>query len=166
MDDEKAWRDLNAVAWAHVGAERFDVAEVAIRELIDRTDLQDPLWKVGRHEDARSAAKSAIDAAPTDERRLDLTNELAHILRLGEPLRMPANHNSMEIPDERELDEQERALVRWLLEHGTPDAAPYLAQVPLARVVSRCACGFASLNFDIGGQGWRSPGGHEESVRA
>jgi hypothetical protein len=43
MDDEKAWRDLNAVAWAHVGAERFDEAEVAIRELIDRTDLQYPL---------------------------------------------------------------------------------------------------------------------------
>lgn len=71
----------------------------------------------------------------------------------------PTNHNSMEIPDDRDLDERERALVRWLLEHGTPDAAPCLLQVPLVRVVSRCACGCASLNFEIGGQGWRSPGG-------
>ena len=170
MGDEKVRRDLNAVAWAHVDAERFDEAEVAIRELIDRTDLRDPLrlghlfallagvlnalerpeegtemyrralaearragpanglevarymlanqflifgdpldalaeaepipggsghvrcllrsvaaqalWKLGRHEEARSAAKSAIDAAPTDDGRSNLTEELAHILRV------------------------------------------------------------------------------------
>jgi predicted RNA polymerase sigma factor len=40
------------------------------------------LWKLGRHEDARGAAKSAIDAAPTDDRRSNLTEELAHILRV------------------------------------------------------------------------------------
>jgi tetratricopeptide (TPR) repeat protein len=117
------------------------------------------LWKLGRHEDARSAAKRAMDAAPTDERRSDLTEALAHIERAGSAVRLPTNHNSMEIPDERDLDERERALVRWLLEHGTPDATSYLSQVPLARAVSRCGCGCASLNLDIGGQGWRSPGG-------
>ena len=41
------------------------------------------LWKLGRHNEAQSAAKLAIDAAPTDERRADLTRDLRDILNAG-----------------------------------------------------------------------------------
>jgi hypothetical protein len=51
----------------------------------------------------------------------------------------------------RPLTEQEQALVRWLLEHGNPDAASYLPQLAKAWVVSRCPCGCASIDFAIGG---------------
>jgi hypothetical protein len=55
------------------------------------------------------------------------------------------------IPEDRPLTPQEQALVRWLLEHGNPDAAGYLPQLAQARVVSRCPCGCASIDFSIGG---------------
>jgi tetratricopeptide (TPR) repeat protein len=38
------------------------------------------LWKLERHDEARTAAQRAIDAAPTDERRAELSEELGHIL--------------------------------------------------------------------------------------
>jgi hypothetical protein len=41
------------------------------------------LWKLNRHDEARSAAKLAIDAAPTDERRSNLTQDLKDILIAG-----------------------------------------------------------------------------------
>jgi len=56
---------------------------------------------------------------------------------------------SIEIPDDRPLAIDERTLTTWLLEHGTPDARDYLVQLSQARVVSRCACGCASINFDV-----------------
>jgi hypothetical protein len=43
---------------------------------------------------------------------------------------MTMDHKSREIPDERDLDERERALVRWLLEHGTRNATPYATPKP------------------------------------
>lgn len=64
-----------------------------------------------------------------------------------------------EIPDNRELSVAERQLTRWLLERAGPDAAALLGQVDQVRVVSRCGCGCASVNFDLEGQGWRTPGG-------
>ncbi len=54
------------------------------------------------------------------------------------------------IPENRPLSQPEHALVRWLLEHGNPDAAGFLPQLPHARVVSRCPCGCASIDFSIG----------------
>jgi hypothetical protein len=54
-------------------------------------------------------------------------------------------------PENRPLTTDEAALVRWLLEHGNPDAAAFLPQLAGARVVSRCPCGCASINFAIGG---------------
>ena len=53
--------------------------------------------------------------------------------------------------EDRPLTQPEQALVRWLLEHGNPDAAGYLSQLAEARVVSRCPCGCASIDFAIGG---------------
>jgi hypothetical protein len=55
------------------------------------------------------------------------------------------------IPEDRPLTAQEAALVRWLLEHGNPDAAGFIPQLADAWVVSRCPCGCASIDFAIGG---------------
>jgi hypothetical protein len=55
------------------------------------------------------------------------------------------------IPEDRPLTAQEVALVRWMLEHGTPAAAQFLPQLVAARVVSRCYCGCASVDFSVGG---------------
>ena len=60
---------------------------------------------------------------------------------------------------DRPLTEQERSLVRWLLEHGNPDAAEFLTQLDDAWVVSRCGCGCASIDFAIGGVPPRSDAG-------
>jgi hypothetical protein len=55
------------------------------------------------------------------------------------------------IPDDRPLREPETSLIRWLLQHGTPQAANYLPQLDRARVASRCYCGCASIDFAIDG---------------
>ena len=53
----------------------------------------------------------------------------------------------------RDLTRAERHLTRWMLEHGEPDALPFLAQLERARVTSwRCPCGCASINFAVEGQ--------------
>ena len=52
-----------------------------------------------------------------------------------------------EIPDDRELSDKERELIRWLLEHGTDEAASFVPQLSNIRVVSRCGCGCPSINF-------------------
>jgi hypothetical protein len=53
------------------------------------------------------------------------------------------------IPDNRPLSAADLALARWMLTHGTPAAAPFLAQLERARVVSRCPCGCASIGFEV-----------------
>jgi hypothetical protein len=63
------------------------------------------------------------------------------------------------IADARDLRPDERTLVTWLLEHGVPGARDYLAQVAAIRLISRCGCGCASLNFEIDGKGWPSRDG-------
>jgi hypothetical protein len=169
MAKEKSTHDLEEEAWMHIHAERFDQAEVALRESIvrvdpddairlwhvcgllagvlnslDRTDegtemyrralgearrsrppepavdtarymlakqylpYGDPalalaetepvppgsghvqcllhavaaeaLWKLGRHDDARAAARNGITASPTDDRRAQLSERLKYIL--------------------------------------------------------------------------------------
>ena len=55
------------------------------------------------------------------------------------------------VPEERPLTAQERALARWMLEHGTPEAPTYLPQLERARVVARCPCGCASVDFAVDG---------------
>ena len=52
---------------------------------------------------------------------------------------------------DRPLTEHERSLVKWLLEHGNPDAAEFLPPLAAAWVVSRCPCGCASIGFAISG---------------
>ena len=55
------------------------------------------------------------------------------------------------IPEDRPLTLEETLLVRWLLEHGAESAVAFLPQLAQARVVSRCNCGCASVDFAIGG---------------
>jgi len=56
------------------------------------------------------------------------------------------------IPEDRPLTAEETALVRWLLEHGFAEADAFVPQLEQARVVSRCPCGCASINFSIEGK--------------
>ena len=57
---------------------------------------------------------------------------------------------TMTIPEDRPLSPEETDLVRWLLEHGNPQAREFLPQLAEARVVSRCGCGCASVDFAVG----------------
>lgn len=52
----------------------------------------------------------------------------------------------------RPLTAPEHDLARWMLEHGNAEAISFLGQLPLARVVSGCDCGCASINFEIDGR--------------
>jgi len=58
----------------------------------------------------------------------------------------------------RELTSEEIHLVRWMLEHGEPDAPQFLPQLERARVLpTRCPCGCASIDFSVDGR--PQPGG-------
>jgi hypothetical protein len=57
-----------------------------------------------------------------------------------------------DLPENRELTTAEYELVRWLLEQGYESAGTFLPQLEKAKVVSRCSCGCASVNFSIGGK--------------
>ena len=50
-------------------------------------------------------------------------------------------------PDNRTLSLKERQLLTWLLDHGKPSAQSYLAAIESLRVVARCGCGCASVDF-------------------
>ena len=64
---------------------------------------------------------------------------------------------AMSIPEVRPLTDQERRLLEWLLQHGTPQAADYLHQLPRVSVVSRCGCGCPTIDLAVGGYA-ASPG--------
>jgi hypothetical protein len=50
----------------------------------------------------------------------------------------------------RPLTSAEEQLVRWMLEHGKPEARAFLSQLELALVTDwHCPCGCASINFSI-----------------
>jgi hypothetical protein len=55
------------------------------------------------------------------------------------------------IPENRPLTDEERSLVDWLLNHGIARAKDFVPQLDCARVVSRCGCGCASIDFAIDG---------------
>jgi hypothetical protein len=61
----------------------------------------------------------------------------------------------------RELTDHEKRLLRWMLEHGGPEAQAFLGQVDLVEVMPwRCLCGCASINFHIRGRPAPAPGVH------
>jgi hypothetical protein len=61
------------------------------------------------------------------------------------------NPSREEIAD-RPLTAEEIALTIWLLQYGEAKAERFLEHVPRARVVGRCPCGCASIDFAIAGQ--------------
>ena len=51
------------------------------------------------------------------------------------------------------MTDAERHLIRWMLEHGEPEAVTFLPQLEQAQVTSwRCSCGCASIKLKIEGQ--------------
>ena len=50
----------------------------------------------------------------------------------------------------RPLSDQERVLVRWMLQHGEEGAEGFLDQLDHAIVSGVCGCGCASVDFQIG----------------
>ena len=69
-----------------------------------------------------------------------------------------------DIAEDRPLTSHEVALTRWLLAHGEPSAAAFCDQLAGARVVARCPCGCASVDFTIDGQ--RAPAGTGMAILA
>lgn len=55
------------------------------------------------------------------------------------------------IPENRPLTASEAELTHWLLENGKEGAEDYLPQIERARVVQRCGCGCASVDFSVEG---------------
>ncbi len=59
----------------------------------------------------------------------------------------------------RQLTSHERRLVRWMLEHGGPQAAAFLPQLDEAEVTPmKCPCGCATIYFQIRGYPIAPPG--------
>lgn len=56
-----------------------------------------------------------------------------------------------QVTEPRSLTEQERALIRWMLEHAISDTAVFLSHLSRAHVVSGCDCGCASVNLQVEG---------------
>jgi hypothetical protein len=50
-------------------------------------------------------------------------------------------------PEGQPLSTAESALVRWMLQHGEAGATTFLSTVDALRVVARCSCGCASIDF-------------------
>jgi hypothetical protein len=52
---------------------------------------------------------------------------------------------------DRPATQEEREVVRWLLEHGDPKYRPLTSQVDGLKVVSKCTCGCPTINFALDG---------------
>jgi hypothetical protein len=61
-----------------------------------------------------------------------------------------ASPGARTIPENRPLNLGERALIEWLLAHGTPEAAAYAHQLEGVRVVGRCGCGCPTVDLAVG----------------
>jgi hypothetical protein len=61
-------------------------------------------------------------------------------------------HGNAPIPEDRDLTEEERALVDWMLKHGSEEGRNYLDQLARARVHARCPCGCASIDLAVAGK--------------
>ena len=57
------------------------------------------------------------------------------------------NEPRREIIEDRDLTSAEVEVIRWLLENGKPEAGRYLPELGRLRVVARCGCGCASVDF-------------------
>ena len=62
---------------------------------------------------------------------------------------MPAH--ASRIPEFRPLSEQERALLRWMIEQSSDVRSELSAQVDHTTVAARCGCGCASIDLAVDG---------------
>lgn len=53
--------------------------------------------------------------------------------------------------EDRPLTREERNLLTWLIEHGSPEAHRFAAQLERARVVGSCGCGCPTIDLGIDG---------------
>jgi hypothetical protein len=62
------------------------------------------------------------------------------------------------LPEDRPISEQEAAIVEWVLAHGTLEGPlDHLREgIRRLRVVARCTCGCASVDFAVSGQSARA----------
>ena len=61
---------------------------------------------------------------------------------------------------DRPASQQERDIVRWLLDHGDPQYLPYASQIDALRVVSKCTCGCPTVDFALEGNPPLRKGSH------
>ena len=61
-------------------------------------------------------------------------------------------HHVADTSEDRDLTHEERSLLEWLLQHGYSDAERMLPHLAGARVVRRCGCGCASVDFSVDGR--------------
>jgi len=69
-----------------------------------------------------------------------------------------AGHTATSVPEDRPLSDAEKGLVKWMLEHGTDEGRSLLPQLERARVIARCSCGCASVDFAVGDKVASAPG--------
>jgi hypothetical protein len=74
--------------------------------------------------------------------------------KIENEIRLKSSQNYMNRP----TTSAEKNLIRWMLEHGEPEAKNFFHQLEKAEVTPwRCSCGCASVNFSI--QGYPEPTG-------
>jgi len=78
--------------------------------------------------------------------------------KLGRRTVVPTPSSSAHIVEERPLSDDERLLLTWLIEHGTPEAREFALQIERARVVGRCRCGCPTIDLGIDGVKTRTVG--------
>jgi hypothetical protein len=63
-----------------------------------------------------------------------------------------ASAHAQQVRGGRELARDERELIDWMLKHGSKEPARFLEHLLVARVVSRCSCGCASIDLAVPGR--------------
>jgi hypothetical protein len=60
--------------------------------------------------------------------------------------------------ENRPLTVEEKTLLEWLMEQGSPEAREFTPQLEHARVVGRCGCGCPTIDLGIGASDTRTVG--------
>jgi hypothetical protein len=60
-----------------------------------------------------------------------------------------ASTGAYTIPENRQLDAEERTLIDWLIANGIPEARAFTEQLTDLHVVGRCSCGCPTVDFAL-----------------
>src|ERR1700732_664176 len=74
------------------------------------------------------------------------------LARLQKDKPVPHKHASpsaFTIPENRQLNAEERTLIEWLIANGTPEAKNYAQQLEGLHVVSHCSCGCPTVDLAV-----------------